>query len=57
MAKSNKIIRKITKVGGHSYAVTLPMEVVKSWKWQERQKVVLEIDNKKKAIKIKDWKK
>ena len=53
--RRDKIIRKITKVGGHSYAVILPMEVVKKWGWQERQKVVLDVDAKKKVIKIKDW--
>jgi antitoxin component of MazEF toxin-antitoxin module len=55
--KSDKIIRKITKVGGHSYAVILPMEVVKKWGWQERQKVVIKISQNPKKITIKDWKK
>jgi len=57
MAKGDKIVRKITKVGGHSYAVILPISVMKEWGWKERQKVVLEVDNKKKVIKIRDWKK
>ena len=59
MAKrfNKKDIRKITKIGGHSYGVILPIEVVKNWRWKERQKVVLEINQKKKVIKIKDWKK
>jgi antitoxin component of MazEF toxin-antitoxin module len=48
-------IRKITKIGKKSFAVTLPIEVVRAWHWKERQKVVLEADNKKKIIKIKDW--
>ncbi len=52
---TEKNIRKITKVGGHSYAVILPMSLIKEWKWKERQRVVLEADNKKKTIKIKDW--
>lgn len=56
--KSNeKNIRKITKIGGHSYAVSIPISVMREWRWKERQKVVLEIDSKKKVIKIKDWKK
>jgi len=50
-------IRKITKIGKKSFAVTLPVEIVRDWRWKEKQKVVLEIDNKKKIIKIKDWKK
>jgi len=52
----NRNIRKITKVaGGSSYGVTLPRDVIRRWRWKERQKVVLEIDEKKKTIKIKDW--
>ena len=51
-------IRKITKTaGGSSYSITLPIDVVRRWKWKERQKIVLEIDDKKKIIKIKDWRK
>ncbi len=53
-----KNIRKITKVaGGSSYGITLPVDVVRRWGWKERQKVVLDIDEKKKIIKIRDWKK
>lgn len=51
-----KNIRKITKIGKTSYAVTLPIELVRAWRWKERQKVLLEIDSKKKTIKIRDWK-
>jgi len=52
-----KNIRKITKVGGASYAVTLPIDVISRWKWREKQKVVLKINNRTKTITIKDWKK
>jgi antitoxin component of MazEF toxin-antitoxin module len=55
MAKTEKIIRKITKVGGHSYAVILPISTLKEWGWKEKQKVVLEVG--KRTIKIRDWKK
>jgi len=55
---SEKNIRKITKIaGGTSYAITLPIDVVRRWGWKEKQKVELEIDEKKKVIKVKDWKK
>ncbi len=48
-------IRKITKgAGGSSYYVTLPIDL---WRWKERQKVVLEVNEKDKTITIKDWKK
>lgn len=49
----NKNIRKLTKVGGHSMAVTLPIEMVKKLKWRERQKLVVKKSGKK--IIIQDW--
>ena len=55
---SENNIRKITKTaGGSSYSITLPIDVVRRWGWKERQKVELEIDEKNKVIKIRDWKK
>ena len=50
-------IRKITKVGGKSYAVTLPIEIIRLFNWKERQKVILKINKKRKTITIKDWEK
>jgi hypothetical protein len=32
-------IRKLTKIGRQSIAVTLPIEIVRELGWQERQKV------------------
>lgn len=52
-----KDIRKITKIGGHSYAVSIPISLMREWRWKERQKVVLKINRKTKSITIKDWKK
>lgn len=50
-------VRKITKVaGGASYAVTLPIDVIRRWGWRDKQKVVIETDEKTQTIKIKDWK-
>jgi bifunctional DNA-binding transcriptional regulator/antitoxin component of YhaV-PrlF toxin-antitoxin module len=34
-------IRKITKVGKTSFAVTLPIEFVRELKWKEKQRVVV----------------
>jgi len=48
-------IRKLTRVGGTSLSVTLPVEMVKDLKWKERQKVVLKKIGKQ--IIIKDWQK
>jgi len=50
----DKNIRKITKVGGTSLSVTIPVEFIKELKWREKQKVVLKKRGKK--ITIEDWK-
>lgn len=55
MSRKTKRVRKLTKVGGYSYAITLPREIVKKFHWQEHQKLQLEIDEKKEKILIKDW--
>ena len=49
-------VRKITKVAsGTSYAVTLPIDIIRRWGWKDKQKVVIETDEKTQTIKIKDW--
>ena len=48
-------IRKLTRVGQTSLAVTLPIAIVRKLKWKERQKVVANLSGNK--IIIKDWKK
>lgn len=54
----NRNIRKLTKLsGGRSYGITLPIEVIGKFKWKERQKLKLTIDEKSKRIIIEDWKK
>jgi len=51
----NRNIRKITKVaGGSSFAITLPIEMVRKLGWRERQKVIARLWGKK--IIIEDWK-
>ena len=47
-------IRKISKTGGGSIYVTLPIEMVRELRWRERQKVVIHKSGSK--IIIKDWK-
>ncbi|MBU2595256.1 AbrB/MazE/SpoVT family DNA-binding domain-containing protein [Patescibacteria group bacterium] len=47
-------VRKLTKVGGTSLAVTLPKAITKKLGWKERQKVVVTLSGKN--IIIKDWK-
>lgn len=48
-------IRKITKIaGGSSYAITLPIEMVRELGWRERQKVVVSKQGEK--LIVEDWK-
>jgi antitoxin component of MazEF toxin-antitoxin module len=55
MKLRDKNIRKITRVGKTSLAVTLPKEMASDLKWKERQKVV--VKRIKGGIVIRDWKK
>ena len=48
-------IRKLTKVGRSSYAVTIPIELVRKLKWKERQKLV--VKRKGSKIVVEDWSK
>jgi len=48
----DKNIRKVFK-SGSSYAITLPLEIVKELKIREKQKLVVKKSGKK--IIIKDW--
>ena len=51
-------VRSLFKLaGGKSFAITLPIEVVREWGWQDRQKLKLTIDEKKKKIVVEDWSK
>lgn len=48
-----KNIRKLTRVGRSSLAVTIPLEIVQKMNLRERQKVVVKQSGKK--IIIEDW--
>jgi len=50
----DKSTRKIIK-SGNSYAVTIPIEVMRTLKWREKQKVV--VKQRGKGVSIVDWKK
>jgi len=50
----NRNTRKLVKRDA-SYTVTLPIEFVRSLRWQNKQKVVVE--KRGKELVIKDWKK
>ncbi|HED06008.1 MAG TPA: hypothetical protein ENI61_04925 [Ignavibacteria bacterium] len=49
-------IRKLAK-SKTSYLVTLPIEAVRDLGWKKFQKLVVEVDKRRKRIIIKDWKK
>lgn len=51
----DKNIRKITRIGGSSLGVTLPVDIIRSLKWREKQKVV--VKKIRGGVQIKDWKK
>ncbi|MFA5993891.1 MAG: AbrB/MazE/SpoVT family DNA-binding domain-containing protein [Parcubacteria group bacterium] len=51
----DKNIRKLTKVGKQSIAVTIPIEIIRELGWREKQKVVAKRVSG--GILIKDWKK
>jgi antitoxin component of MazEF toxin-antitoxin module len=48
-------IRKLTKVGRLSIAVTIPLGIIRELGWQEKQKVM--VKKKGSQIIISDWKK
>jgi len=48
----DKNIRKIFK-SGSSYAVTIPIELIKELKWKEKQKVV--VKKRGEGLVIVDW--
>ena len=51
-----KIIRKLTKVGQYSYSIVIPKYVIKKFKWRERQKLEIQINDRAKRIVIEDYK-
>lgn len=54
MKKSEKLVRKVTRQGKRSLAITIPAEIVDQLKIRERQKMVFKVERKK--IIISDWK-
>ena len=51
-----KQVRKLTKVGGKTYSLALPVEIIRKFKWKERQKLTVTVDLKNKKLIIRDWK-
>jgi len=49
----DKNVRKLTRLGGKSLGLTIPIEIVRRLGWRERQKVVVELKGRK--LIVKDW--
>jgi bifunctional DNA-binding transcriptional regulator/antitoxin component of YhaV-PrlF toxin-antitoxin module len=50
----DKNIRKLTKAGKKSIAVTIPIEIVRELGWREKQKVLVKKSGSK--LVVSDWK-
>ena len=53
--QSERNIRKLTKLGNKSLAITLPVEILKKLGWREKQKLI--VKKVRGGVVIKDWKK
>lgn len=51
-----KEIRKLNKTSNHSYSVIIPKEIVRKYKWRERQRLIVE-DKGKGILIVRDLKK
>ena len=51
-------VRSLTKIaGGTSVSIALPLVAVRRFKWKDRQKLVVEVDEKRNRFIIREWKK
>ena len=53
--EDTKEVRKLTKLGGKSIGLTLPIDLVRELGWREKQKVT--VKRVRGGVMIKDWKK
>ncbi|EKE21254.1 MAG: hypothetical protein ACD_7C00302G0008 [uncultured bacterium] len=51
-----KEIRKLNKTSNHSYSIVLPKEMVRKYKWREKQNLIVE-ERGKGVLVIRDLKK
>jgi len=51
-----KYVRKIIKSSTHSYAVTIPKELIERFGWQKKQKVEIIFGGRKPELIVRDWK-
>ncbi len=55
LSSKERHIRKLSKVGKTSYAITIPIEDIRALGWRERQK--MNVKREGNSIIITDWKK
>jgi len=51
----SKNVRSLTKSSKGSYGISLPVDIIRGWRWKHKQKLQLKIDKKRKRIIIEDW--
>ncbi len=47
--------RKLMKIAGYSYAISIPKEIVLKYGWKEKQKLVV-TDLGRGRLEVRDWK-
>lgn len=50
-----KYIRKLQRDSSHSYSLNIPKELVKDFKWKEKQKLEIIFGGRKHDLLIRDW--
>tara|TARA_B100000745_G_scaffold163780_1_gene107164 strand:+ start:427 stop:591 length:165 start_codon:yes stop_codon:yes gene_type:complete len=50
-----KYTRKLTRASTHTYTVTVPKDIIKKYKWKEKQKLSI-VDEGNGKVVIRDWK-
>lgn len=49
-----KFVHKIKKDSKYSYSVTIPKDIIKKYKWKEKQKLRI-VDKGRGKVEITDW--
>jgi hypothetical protein len=56
--REDHFVRSLNKISGNSsYGLTLPIDVVRRFRWKRRQKLQITVNDRRKEIVIRDWKK
>jgi len=58
LSLNERNIRKLSRVGnGKTYTITLPIEAIREFGWQKKQRLEVTMDKKNKTLIVKDWEK